>query len=507
MARLPVLAYVGLGSNQGDRAGLLWEARGRLAALPGTRLTAESGLYLTSPVGGPYQDDYVNQVVGLHTTLPPRELLAALQDIEQDLGRVRAERWGPRTLDLDILWYHGFSAADGDLEVPHPRMAERRFVLEPLAELAPDLVLPGGMTVAQALAQVSDQEVRRLPDGEPGVAGAGGAASAGSGGAGGGMPAFRGNAGIQRRSGTSPMDYSLMQTEIRRLAKEKGAVILAHNYQRPEVQDVADITGDSLGLSRQAAASTAKMIVFCGVHFMAETAAILAPDKPVIFPEMRAGCPMADMVDVEGLQALKDQHPGAVVVSYVNTTAAVKAISDICCTSANAAKIVQSIPRDREIIFTPDENLGAWAAKQASRELILWPGFCPTHEWIKVSDVQAARMMHPRAKVVVHPECRPEVSAIADAVESTSGMVRFCREDDAKEYLIGTELGMLYRLSKDCPGKMFYPISEIAVCQNMKMTTLEKVLTALRAEGPVVTVDPQIRAKALAAVQRMLEVG
>ena len=248
-----------------------------------------------------------------------------------------------------------------------------------------------------------------------------------------------------------------IQAEIRELAKAKGAVILAHNYQRPEVQDVADITGDSLGLSRQAAASQAKLIVFCGVHFMAETAAMLAPDRPVILPDLNAGCPMAEMVDAEGLQALKDQHPGAVVVSYVNTTAAVKALSDICCTSANAADVLRSVPAGREIIFTPDKNLGAWAAKKAGREVILWPGFCPTHVWIKVAHVEAARAAHPGAKVVVHPECDPEVSAIADAVESTSGMVRFCREDDAKEYLIGTELGMIHRLTKDCPGKTFYP--------------------------------------------------
>jgi quinolinate synthase len=291
------------------------------------------------------------------------------------------------------------------------------------------------------------------------------------------------------------------------LAQRKGAVILAHNYQRPEVQDVADITGDSLGLSRQAAASQAKLIVFCGVHFMAETAAILAPDRPVILPDPHAGCLMAEMVDVEGLQALKAEHPDAVVVSYVNTTAAVKAISDICCTSANAAEIMKSVPRDREIIFTPDQNLGAWAAKKAGREVILWPGFCPTHVWIKVSHVEAARAAHPGAKVVVHPECEPEVSAIADAVESTSGMVRFCREDKAKEYLIGTELGMLYRLSKDCPGKTFYPVTEVSVCRNMKLTTLDKVLSALRTEGPVITVDPGTRAKALKAVQRMVEVG
>ena len=302
-------------------------------------------------------------------------------------------------------------------------------------------------------------------------------------------------------------DYSAVQAEIRRLAEEKGAVILAHNYQPPEVQDIGDFVGDSLELSRQAAASTAKMIIFCGVHFMAETAAILAPERPVILPEINAGCPMAEMIDVEGLQALKDEHPGAVVVSYVNTTAAIKAISDICCTSANAVQILRSIPPGKEIIFTPDENLGAWAAKKAGREVILWPGFCPTHNWIKASNVEAARAAHPGAKVVAHPECRPEVSAIADAVESTSGMIRFCREDGTLEYLIGTELGMLYRLAQDCPGKTFYPVAEVAVCRNMKATTLDKVLDALRTESPVVSVDPETRAKALRAVQRMVEAG
>ncbi len=296
-------------------------------------------------------------------------------------------------------------------------------------------------------------------------------------------------------------------TEIRELAEKKGAVILAHNYQRPEVQDVADITGDSLGLSRQAAASKAKMIVFCGVHFMAETAAMLSPDRPVILPDLGAGCPMAEMVDVEGLQALKAEHPEAMVVSYVNTTAAVKALSDICCTSANAADVLRSVPAGREIIFTPDQNLGRWAAKQAGREVILWPGFCPTHVWIKVEHVEAARAAHPGAKVVVHPECDPEVSAIADAVESTSGMVRFCQKDDAREYLIGTECGMIHRLTKDCPGKTFYPVTEIAVCRNMKLITLDKVLAALKNEGPVVAVDPDTRSKALKAVQRMIELG
>lgn len=303
------------------------------------------------------------------------------------------------------------------------------------------------------------------------------------------------------------MDHRSYQAEIRRLAGEKRAVILAHNYQRPEVQDVADYVGDSLGLSRQAAASEARLIVFCGVHFMAETAAILAPDRKVVLPELGAGCPMAAMVDLEGLQDLKDAHPGAVVVSYVNTTAAVKALSDICCTSANVVNIVRSIPADREIIFTPDWNLGAFAAKKTGRKMILWPGFCPTHDLIRVEDVERARAAHPGAKVVVHPECDTAVSDIADAVESTSGMIRFCREDDAEEYLIGTEVGMLYRLSKDCPGKRFWPVTELAVCPNMKLTTLDKVVRALQREDPVVSVDEETRTKALQAVRRMVETG
>jgi len=303
------------------------------------------------------------------------------------------------------------------------------------------------------------------------------------------------------------MDYSALQAEIRALAAERQAVILAHNYQRPEVQDVADFLGDSLGLSQRAARSSARVIVFCGVDFMAETAAILAPGRKVVIPEPRADCPMAAMVDVDGLLALKAQHPGAAVVSYVNTTAAVKALSDICCTSANAIRIVQSFPADREIIFTPDCNLGSWAAKKTGRELILWPGFCPTHDLITLEDVLKAKQEHPAAKVVIHPECRAEVSAIADAVESTSGMIRFCREDSAEEYLIGTETGMIYRLPKDIPGKRFYPVTESSVCPNMKLTTLDKVLRALRAEAPVVELPEDVRKGALRAVQRMIEVN
>jgi len=457
---------------------MLWQARQRLAALPETSLVRASGLYVTAPVGGPDQDDYLNQVVEVRTALPPRELLAAIHRIEAELGRERLVRWGPRSIDVDILWYDGFSITEADLEVPHPRMEERRFVLEPLAELAPDLVLPSGRTAKQALSGVGGQTVSRVPD-KPSPS----------------------------QSRGPKLDHSAMHAEIRRLAKEKGAVILAHNYQRSEVQDVADFVGDSLGLSRQAAATTANMTVFCGVHFMAETAAILAPDRPVILPDEEAGCPMADMVDVEGLEELRAEHPGAVVVSYVNTSAAVKAISDICCTSANAVNIIRSVPKGKEIIFTPDRNLGSWAAQKAGRWVIVWPGFCPTHGLIGVDDVEEAKAAHPNAKVVVHPECESDVVALADAVESTSGMIRFCREDDAREYLIGTELGMIYRLEKDVPGKKFYPLSQLTVCPNMKLITLDKVLRALQTEGPVVTVEEEIRVKALLAVQRMVEVG
>ena len=303
------------------------------------------------------------------------------------------------------------------------------------------------------------------------------------------------------------MDYSTLQAELRALAREKDALIVAHNYQRAEVQDAADYVGDSLGLSRQAAASDARLILFCGVDFMAETAAILAPDRTVILPEPRAGCPMAAMIDAEGLLGLKVRHPDAIVVTYVTSSAAVKAESDICCTSANAVDVVIAQPRDSEIIFAPDCNLGAWVTAKTGRELILWPGYCPTHDLITPEDIRAAREAHPAAKVVVHPECRPDVTALADAVESTSGMIRFCREDAGREFIIATEAGMLHRLRLDVPGKAFYQASEAVVCPNMKMTTLSKAVAALRAEGPVVTVPADIRVRALRAVQRMVEIG
>lgn len=303
------------------------------------------------------------------------------------------------------------------------------------------------------------------------------------------------------------MDYSAQQEQLRELARRTNAVILAHNYQRAEVQDAADYVGDSLGLSRQAAASDASVILFCGVDFMAETAAILAPEKTVIHPEPRAMCPMAAMVDPVGLTALKAEHPDAVVVSYVNTSAAVKALSDICCTSANAPEVVASVPGDREIIFTPDCNLGAWVAQKTGRELILWQGYCPTHDLIQPDDIVAAKEEHPEAKVVVHPECRPDVTVLADAVESTSGMIRYCRDDPAREFIIGTEAGMIHRLTTDIPGKAFYLATEATICPTMKMTTLRKAIAALESGGPVVSVPADMRAKALAAVQRMVAIG
>ncbi len=466
--------FLGLGSNLGDRRSFLAAALREIGSLPRTVVTGLSSVYLTAPVGKVEQPPFLNQVVEVTTVLAPRALLEATQEIERRLGRERSERWGPRNIDIDLLWYDGPAIREAGLEVPHPRLEERRFVLEPLAELAPHLRLPSGLTVADALAWVRGQQVRRL------------------------------EAGVDMAHGS---EVEELQQELRALARERNAVILAHNYQRAEVQDVADYVGDSLGLSRQAAASDAEIILFCGVDFMAETAAILAPDKKVVLPDSRACCPMAQMVDVEGLEQLKAAHPRAEVVSYVNTSAAVKALSHVCCTSANAVAVVASIPEDREVIFTPDRNLGAWVQKQTGRPMILWEGFCPTHETIQLEDVESARQRFPGARVVVHPECLPEVSAAADAVESTSGMIRYCREDAAEEFVIGTEAGMIHRLQMDVPGKVFHLLTSSAVCPNMKLTTLAKAVKALRAESPLVVVPEEIRFKALAAVERMVSIG
>lgn len=301
--------------------------------------------------------------------------------------------------------------------------------------------------------------------------------------------------------------FNALAKDIRRLKEERKAVILAHYYQRPEIQEVADFIGDSLQLSQQAANTEAEVIVFCGVHFMAETAAILSPDKEVLLPEHRAGCPMADMVTADSLRARKAELPDAVVVTYVNSSAEVKAESDICCTSSNAVKIIQSIPADKRILFVPDRNLGDYVAKETGRDLILWEGYCNTHDRVTVEDLIKARERHPGALVLVHPECRPEVVAMADFVGSTSGILKYARNSEGQSFIIGTEKGILHQLRKHCPEKEFFLASESLVCPNMKATTLDKVRWALEDMQPKITVDETTRVRALKAVERMLAVS
>ncbi len=297
-----------------------------------------------------------------------------------------------------------------------------------------------------------------------------------------------------------------IQEKIRRLCAERDALLMAHNYQRDEIQEIADITGDSLGLSMEAARTDKKVIVFCGVHFMAESAAILAPDKTVLLPRVDAGCPMADMVTAEGLRELKAQHPDATVVTYVNSSAAVKAESDICCTSSNAVNVARSLDA-KKLLLVPDRNLGRYIARHVpDKECICWEGYCPTHDRLKVEDVQKARAEHPEALFMAHPECAPDVLELADHICSTSGMYEFARKSDARSFIVGTEMGILYRLRKENPDKEFILPSKSLVCPNMKLTSLEDVLQALETMEPVVTVDDETRRKALGALERMLAV-
>jgi len=302
------------------------------------------------------------------------------------------------------------------------------------------------------------------------------------------------------------MDDVALIEKIDKLKKEKNAVILVHNYQREEVQDIADFTGDSLGLSRTAAGTDADVIVFCGVLFMAETASILCPDKKVLMPDINAGCPMADMITADQLRALKKEHPKAKVLAYVNTSAEVKAETDICCTSSNALKVVENLRDVEEIIFVPDKYLNNYISTMTGRKFIMWNGYCPTHVKIQVEDILRQRQNHPEAKVVVHPECTPPVIEIADRVLSTEGICRYAKESDAAEIIVGTEIGILHRLKKENPDKTFYPASENAVCPNMKLTTLEKVLWSLEDMKHEVRVPEDIRVKARGAVDRMVEV-
>jgi quinolinate synthase len=301
------------------------------------------------------------------------------------------------------------------------------------------------------------------------------------------------------------MNQNEITSEILRLAEERDALILAHNYQRDEIQAMAHITGDSLALSVEAAQTGKSVIVFCGVHFMAESAAILAPDKTVILPRLDAGCPMADMITADGLREMKSRYPGVPVVTYVNSSAAVKAESDICCTSANAVKVVASL-NEPEVILTPDRNLGRYIAAQVDKTCHFWDGYCPTHERFTVDDVKKVQADYPDALFMAHPECPPEVLAMADHICSTSGMYTFASENPAQQFIVGTEAGILYRLRKENPAKEFILPTTRLICPNMKLTSLEDVLHSLQTMGPQVTVPEEVRIPAKVALDRMLAV-
>jgi quinolinate synthase len=314
-------------------------------------------------------------------------------------------------------------------------------------------------------------------------------------------------------------EFTTLHRRIRELAVERKAVILAHNYERPEVQDVADFVGDSLGLSREAAKTPADVIVFCGVHFMAETAAILSPDKIVLLPDMAAGCSLAATIDGAQLRSWKAEHPGAVVVSYVNTTAEVKAESDYCCTSGNAVDVVQSIPADREILFLPDVFLGAHVRRVTGRSnMHVWMGECHVHAGISAEDIADRRAAHPGAELLIHPECGCATSLVdavsAGAIDplgvhilSTEGMIRRPASSPASEFIVATENGILHRLRRENPAKRFFPANELAICAYMKVTTLPKVEAALERLEHRITVPPDVAARARRALERMVAIG
>jgi quinolinate synthase len=300
-------------------------------------------------------------------------------------------------------------------------------------------------------------------------------------------------------------DILSLRQEIRQLKEEQNAILLVHNYQLPEIQDIADCTGDSLELSRAAATMDGEVIVFCGVDFMAETAAILSPHKTVLLPAEDACCPMAQMITADELKLAKERQPDAAVVCYVNTTAEVKAESDICCTSSNAVKVVNAVEQD-EIIFVPDRNLGRYAQRFTKKKVLPWEGFCIVHDRITPTQVQEARKAHPGAVVLVHPECRPAVIDCADHIASTSGIIKEVFSSKSQEFIIGTEVGILHRLKKECPGKRCYPLSEAAVCHNMKKTDLAKVRDSLETLMPRITVPQDVADRARNAIERMLAI-
>lgn len=302
------------------------------------------------------------------------------------------------------------------------------------------------------------------------------------------------------------MNQETLKQQIRQLASERNALILAHNYQRDEIQEIADITGDSLGLSLEAARTDKDVIVFCGVHFMAESAAILAPDKTVLLPRADAGCPMADMITADGLKEMKRRFPEATVVTYVNSTAATKAETDICCTSANAVKVVRSLDA-KEIIFAPDRNLGRYVASFVPEKTFhFWEGFCPTHENLQAEEVLRIKGENPGAPFIAHPECSPEVLELADHICSTSGMYDYVRTHPSQKFIIGTEMGILYRMRKENPGKEFILASPVLICPNMKLISLEDLHASLATLSPVITVAEDIRSRARLSLDRMLAV-
>jgi quinolinate synthase len=294
--------------------------------------------------------------------------------------------------------------------------------------------------------------------------------------------------------------------KIARLKHENNAVILAHNYQPGEIQDLADFTGDSLGLSVRAAETDAEVIVFCGVRFMAETAAILSPEKTVLLPDKSAGCPMADMITAEQLRRLKQEHPNALVVCYVNSSAEVKAESDYCCTSANAVEIVNSLPQDGCIIFVPDQHLGRFVAERTGRDLVLWPGYCTTHVLITEDDIRMARAKYPDAIVMAHPECTEPVKELADELLSTGQMLKFAAKSTVQRFIVATEIGIIHALKKQNPEAEFYPASTRAVCPNMKKITLDKVIASLEDKRYEITVPEHIRTRAKKSLDRMVEI-
>ncbi|MCU0587427.1 MAG: quinolinate synthase NadA [Syntrophobacteraceae bacterium] len=295
--------------------------------------------------------------------------------------------------------------------------------------------------------------------------------------------------------------------QISEIRARRRAIILAHNYQPPEIQEIADLTGDSLELSRKAAQTDASVIVFCGVAFMAETAAILNPEKIVLLPRPEAGCPMADMITPEDMRRIRSEHPGVPIVTYVNSTAAVKAESDACCTSANSIRVVSSFSRAPAVYMAPDQNLAQYTAAHTSSPILHWHGYCPFHHALQPDEVLRRKEEHPGALFLAHPECRPSVLALADEVTSTSGMLRFVKESSHERFIIGTEVGILHPMGKSSPGKEFFPASEKMFCPHMKMISLDDILHSLETLEPRVSVPEDIRIRALHAVQRMLHLG